>query len=89
MDEPLMADDLIAPGEDVQTPDPNAEKPDKPVGIFQLDDELVKRLRTLHKRALDHQSKRRADRKKEWDAHDNDQWEDATSPAWPGRSARP
>jgi hypothetical protein len=41
-----MADDPITPGEDVQTGDPTAAKPDKPIGIFQLDDDtLVKRLR--------------------------------------------
>jgi hypothetical protein len=72
-----MADELIAPGEDVQTGDQKAEKPDKPLGIYQLaDDELVKRLRSLLKSAVDHHSKRRADRKKEWAAVANEQWED-------------
>jgi hypothetical protein len=28
-----MADDLITPGEDVQTGDATAAKPDKPIGI--------------------------------------------------------
>jgi hypothetical protein len=73
-----MADEPITPGEDVQTGDPNAAKPDKPKGMFDLDDDtLVKRLRTLLKQAVDHHSKRRAVRKKEWAAVANEQWEDA------------
>lgn len=72
-----MTDEPRAPGEDVQTGDQSAEKPDKPVGIFnQPDDVLVKKLRQLHKRALSHQSKRRDARKKEWASLSNDQWEE-------------
>jgi hypothetical protein len=73
-----MADEPIAPGEDVQTGDPNAAKPDKPVGIYQLaDDELVKRLRKWLKEAVDFHSKRRAERAKEWAALAGEQWEEA------------
>jgi hypothetical protein len=72
-----MTDQPIAPGEDTQTADPNAEKPTKPLGIFQLaDDEMVKRLRKWLKESIDHHSKRRDARKKEWGALANDQWEE-------------
>jgi hypothetical protein len=41
------------------------------------DDELVKRLRKWLKEASRHSSKRRDERKKEWAALANDQWEEA------------
>lgn len=71
----MAYDQPIAPGEDVQTGDPRAEAPEKPLGMFQLpDDQLVKRLRTLLKRCFAHHSKRREERKKEWDSLAGDQW---------------
>jgi hypothetical protein len=73
-----MLDEPIAPGEDVQTTDPQGLEPPKPAGMFQQpDDVLVKKLRTLLKKAVDHHSKRRSARKKEWAALANDQWEEA------------
>jgi hypothetical protein len=73
-----MYDEPIAPGEDVQTTDPQGQEPPKPTGMFlQPDDVLVKKLRTLLKKAVDHHSKRRAARKKEWAALANEQWEEA------------
>lgn len=73
-----MLDQPIAPGEDVQATDPQGTEKPKPTGLFmQPDDDLVKKLRTLLKKAVDHHSKRRIARKKEWAAVANEQWEEA------------
>jgi hypothetical protein len=80
-----MSYEQTAPGEDVQTTDPQGLEPPKPSGMFdQPDDTLVKKLRTLLKKAVDHHAKRRTLRKKEWAALANEQWEEADKTAMSG-----
>jgi hypothetical protein len=79
VDERVMADlETMAPGEDPQVTSPDAETPNKPVGLFQMDDDdVVKRLRQWFKDDLEHNNERRKERKKEWAALAGKQWEQA------------
>jgi hypothetical protein len=78
VDEQLMATkpDLTDLGENPQETD--ATTAEKPLGIYELpDDDLVKKLRLWLKAAIEHHSKRRKEREREWAALANDQWEEA------------